>query len=280
MRITFWGTRGSLVVPGTDTVRYGGNTPCVQVTANGTDLILDAGIGIVPLGDKVMSAPALERQKVFHLLFSHFHWDHVLGFPFFTPVYLAGMELHLYGRNPDRVKETVHRLFHSSYSPIKGAHNLAAEIYYHEVGDEPVQIEAARVHSVPLNHPHPGPDSPTVGYRIELGSRTMVYATDNEAGVDEACDARLVEEARGADVLVHDAHFTPEEYPARVGWGHSSFEQAVRIASEAGVSLLVLFHHEPDHDDEQMELILERARKLAPEGLTVTAALDRGVLEI
>ena len=280
MRITFWGTRGSLVVPGADTVRYGGNTPCVQVTANGTDLILDAGVGIVPLGDKVMAAPAIERQKEFHILFSHFHWDHVLGLPFFIPVYLPGMTVHLYGRCPERVQETVHRLFHSSYSPIKGAHNLAAEIHYHGVGDEVVEIQNARVSSVPLNHPHPSPESPTVGYRIEIGSRTVVYATDNEAGADEASDLRLIETCRGADVLVHDAHFTPEEYPSRVGWGHSSFDHAVRIAAEAGVALLVLFHHEPDHDDEQMELILERARKLAPKGLTVTAALDRGVLEI
>jgi phosphoribosyl 1,2-cyclic phosphodiesterase len=280
MRVTFWGTRGSLVVPGTDTVRYGGNTPCVEVATGGTNLILDAGIGIVPLGDKVMAAPAGERRQEFHILFSHFHWDHVLGFPFFVPVYIPGMQLHLYGRNPDRVRETVHRLFHSSYSPIKGAHNLAADLYYHEVGDEAIRIQGAQVSSFPLHHPHPGPDSPTVGYRIELDSRTLVYATDNEAGASEEHDAQLIEAVRGADVLIHDAHFTPEEYPSRKGWGHSSFEEAVRVASEAGVSVLVLFHHEPDHDDEQMELILERARKLAPDSLTVTAALDRGVLEI
>ncbi|NOZ85383.1 MAG: MBL fold metallo-hydrolase [Deltaproteobacteria bacterium] len=280
MRITFWGTRGSLVCPGPDTVRYGGNTVCVHVSEGDSSLILDAGIGIVQFGEKIMAMPKDQRPREFNVLFSHFHWDHVLGFPFFSPIYMPGNVVNLYGPNRDALEETIHRLFHSAYSPIKGAHNLAAELRYFEVPPEGCEIGGTSVRTTMLCHPEAGPNAATVAYRVQKNGKAVVYATDHEAGADPQRDQGLIALGKDAHVLIHDAYFTPEEYSARRGWGHSSFEQAVAIAEKAGVKVLVLFHYEPDHDDEQMDRILERARQAASEDLTIIAALDRGELQL
>jgi len=280
MRVTLWGTRGSLVAPGRDTVRYGGNTPCVQVADGETDLILDAGIGIVPLGERVMATPPAEQPHEFHILFSHFHWDHVMGLPFFIPIYLPSTRLHLYGADPGRVRNTLDVLFQSAYSPIKGAHNLGADLRYHAIPEEGATVGEARVTGCAVTPPHPTLTHSTTAYRIDLSGRSLVYATDHEVGLEPDRDAALVALARGADLLIHDAYCTPEDYESMKGWGHSTFEQAVRMAVEAGVDRLVLFHHHPRRKDDQLDEILERSQALAPGTLEVTAAVDGSVLEL
>lgn len=280
MRVTFWGTRGSLVSPGKDTVRYGGNTPCVQVCDGETDVLLDAGIGIVSYGEAVMALPAQAKRTEFHVLFSHFHWDHVLGLPFFVPIYLPTSRLHLYGDEAARVRDTLDVLFHSDYSPIKGVQNLGASLEYHSLPEAGSTVDGATVRTCEVCHPHSTRSTATVALRIDGASGSVVYATDHEAGLEPKKDEALVALARGADVLIHDADTVPEEAAQRHGWGHSTFEQAVATAAAAGVGRLVLFHHDPRSGDDLIDDLLARARALAPAGLEVTAARDRDVLEI
>jgi len=280
MRLTFWGTRGSLVAPGRATVRYGGNTPCVQVSDGETDLILDAGIGIVPFGEQVMARAASGLQTDFHILFSHFHWDHVMGLPFFIPIYLPSSKLHLYGEDADRVRETLDVLFHSDYSPIKGVQTLGASLSYHSLPEAGGMGDGAQVRTCHVCHPHSTLSTSTIALRIDTASGSVVYATDHEVGLEPARDEALVALARGADVLIHDADTPPRDYQARRGWGHSTFEQAIGTAEAAGVGRLLLFHHNQDSDDDLLDDLLARARELAPSGLEVTAARDRDVLEL
>lgn len=280
MKLVFWGTRGTVVAPGAGTVRYGGNTPCVQVLGTEEPFILDAGMGLVLYGEHVMKMPKEQHPTIFHIFFSHLHWDHVQGLPFFVPIYLPGREIHFYGRDPSSVEDTVHRLFESPYSPIQGVANLGAKLHFYRVDQEGTELEQAKIRCAATCHPHPNPESPTIAYRVSLDGRDFVYATDHEAGLDAEADARVIALAQGANTLIHDAFYKPEKYAHHVGWGHSSFEQAVRIAAEARVGRLVLFHHHPSDNDSRMDENLARAKEMAPDGLEVIAAMDQQILTI
>lgn len=290
--IRFWGVRGSYPTPGTATVRYGGNTPCVEVTAGGRTIILDAGTGIIPLGrDLVRRAGGKPLETL--LLVSHLHHDHTQGFPFFTPAYIPSTRLHVYGLGADA--ESLERVLESNQSaqrfPVSLREMGAAkeirsvreseEVVWDEDGVR-VQSPAASVGRDALrvrihrSYAHPGG---VYIYRVEWRGRSLVYATDTEGYVGG--DRRLVAFARGADVLIHDAQYSEAHYrgqtgaPSTQGYGHSTVEMACEVASAAGVGRLVLFHHDPSYDDAKLDELQARARGLFPnvqtayEGLTL-----------
>ena len=261
MRATIWGCRGSLAAPGPATVRYGGNTSCVEVRLDdGTLLVLDAGTGIRPLGASLEGAD----HGPIHLLLTHLHLDHLEGLGFFAPLWLTETELHVWGP-PSTLHSLEERIARYLSPPLFPIHlgDSPAQIHFHDVPHEPWRLGSSVIQAAPVSHP-----GPTLGYRIEENGAAFVYLPDHEPalGVDLASlTAEWISGfalAAGADLLLHDAQFTEEEYPSRVGWGHSSVAHAVTFATVARVGQLLLFHHDPRRDDLELEALLVRAREL------------------
>ncbi len=273
VNIRFHGVRGSLATPGTETATVGGNTSCVEITTPKTRLILDAGTGLRALGDELIGRGELETT----ILLSHLHWDHIQGLPFFTPLYLKGSHVQiLSGPNGVMPLETaLKEQMRAPFFPVD-FEELPAQITARDLSArETFTIDDATITVAKLNHP-----DPVYGYRIEAEGVSIVYATDTEHF--SCVDPGLAELARGADYLIYDAQYTPEEYsgasgPARVGWGHSTFEAAAELARAAGVDNLVLFHHDPKRGDDDVVEIESRARTMfansvaAREGMTIRA---------
>jgi phosphoribosyl 1,2-cyclic phosphodiesterase len=287
IRVRFWGTRGSIVTPGKETRRYGGNTACVEVVGynGGTPgasvdpknprLILDAGTGLTLLQEVIMRGPARRGKAVLHLLLSHLHWDHVVGLPFFPPMFIKGNRVVFYGASEQTLRAGIERLFTSVYSPIKGTENLAAEIVYHKVPREGMDVDGFHVKAETTMHP-----SLTLAYRIQYGDRALVFCTDHEAG-DKKSDQALLDLARGAHLFILDAQYAPDQAQSHRGWGHSSYEKAVELALESGVPTAVLFHHAPEHDDKTMDRIGEEAARMASGSSTeILVARDGMTLEL
>ena len=290
MLIRFWGTRGSIPTPGRGTTLYGGNTSCVEVRAeDGTVIILDCGTGARPLGlDLLSRAPSLPPM---HILVTHTHWDHIQGFPFFLPAYLAGTRLTVYGaRGLDRTLEgSLSGQMQHTYFPVQ-LDELRADIAFEEVAEERFRVGPYRVTSQLINH-----TTATVAYRLEAGSVSIAYVTDHEPFWWEPSsprqahrfihpgEERHVDFVAGADVLIHDAQYADSEYPAKRGWGHSTTEYAVDLAVRAGVKRLVLFHHDPTHGDAWIRGQLARARRRAAaqkSQLEIIAAAEGEQLEL
>lgn len=289
MRIRFWGVRGSLPKPGPSTLRYGGNTSCVEVrTDDGALIILDCGTGAHGLGQALIAAP--EQPIRGHLLISHTHWDHIQGFPFFAPLFVPGNELDIYapGGRGQELAATLAGQMQYTYFPVS-LDQLGATIRYHDLGEGTFQIGQLRVTTQYLNHP-----ALTLGYRIEADGVTLVYSTDHEphAGAPasehrsarEATvhgeDRRHVDFLAGADLVMHDSQYTDLEYPAKRGWGHTTVEWSVDYALAAGVKRLVLFHHEPLRNDDAMDAVLAASRARAGGALDVVAAVEGDVIEL
>jgi phosphoribosyl 1,2-cyclic phosphodiesterase len=262
MRVMFWGTRGSVPTPGPSTVRYGGNTACVEVaTAAGTCLILDSGTGIRELGLR------LARQGVpisAHLLLGHTHWDHISGFPFFTPVFESGNRLAIYGVGDSErsLRDVLAGQMQSAYFPVPLS-ELRAELTFCELAEGKMHIDDATVRTLFLNH-----TSVCLGYRIEADGVSIAYITDHEpypiseAGLSGA-DQRLIEFVQGVDLLIQDAQYTSEEYTTRRGWGHGNTDYVVDIAVAARVRRVALFHHEPTHADTDVDRMQAAGRARA-----------------
>lgn len=260
MKVRFYGVRGSIATAGDETRRYGGNTSCVAVEAGGEVFVFDAGTGVRKLGTDL--GPTNVRA---HLFFSHVHWDHIQGFPFFTPAFVPGNELNVYavaGRRDDApgIRDVLAGQMTAPQFPV-GLDIMGADMRFFDVpeGDR-IRVGGVTVDHTSVDHPNG-----CVAYRLGHGGRAVVYATDLEHQGDEPAP-HLVELARGADLLIYDAMYTPEEYEgdggrSRKGWGHSTFEAGARIAEAAGVKELALFHHDPSHDDGFMDSLGARARK-------------------
>jgi phosphoribosyl 1,2-cyclic phosphodiesterase len=232
---------------------FGGNTPCVEVRhVSGLTLILDGGSGIRRLGTKLLRDSG-GRAGVVHLLLTHFHWDHIQGIPFFAPLYHAGTTVHFYATEP---VEQLHGLLGGQmmkpYFPV-GLPN--AQNFYHFIPGEGISIGDVRVTPIPLRH-----SDKVSGYRLEAEEGSVVYGTDHEHGVAEF-DEGLIRAAANADILIYDSHYTPEEYPQKVGWGHSTWSEAVRVATAANVKRLILFHHAPERSDAELKRVVLQARK-------------------
>eukprot|EP00899_Mesostigma_viride_P009790 jgi/Mesvir1/18812/Mv04305-RA.1 len=253
MKVKFWGTRGSITKAGPDTLKYGGNTSCVQViSSKGTMLVLDCGTGAHGLG---MSIAKEGKAVSGHILITHTHWDHIQGVPFFTPLFIPGNSFHLYGPKGlgESMRETLKGQMQYTYFPIS-MEAFNANVEFRDLVEGSFLIDDVKVTVHYLNHP-----AITVGYRIEADGASVVYCTDHEphdralamGGFPEAgsLDAAHVEFMRGADLLIHDCQYRAEEYSQKVGWGHSTLEYVVDMALAAHVRQVALFHHDPLRSD-------------------------------
>jgi phosphoribosyl 1,2-cyclic phosphodiesterase len=258
VRITLWGTRGSVAAAGPETVRYGGNTSCVEVRgALGTLLVLDAGTGIRRLGATV--GPEVQRVD---LLLTHLHMDHVQGLGFFGPLFQPGQEVHLWGP-PSLTQDLRARLARYLSPPLFPVRlrDLPCHLTLHDVPLDPFEIGEFRILAALVCHP-----GPTVGYRITEDTTSIAYLPDHEP----ALGARRFPEgsdwtsgfdlAAGVDLLIHDAQYSAQEYSQRVGWGHSAIPHTLGFAAAANVKRLVTFHHDPAHDDPTLDHLVEEAR--------------------
>ncbi len=259
MSVRFWGVRGSIPCPGPNTVRYGGNTSCVEVRCGDHRLVFDAGSGLRALG---LALADEEQTTDIDLFLSHCHIDHLIGLPFFVPAFVKGNRLRLWAGNlkaAGGVQESVRKLMSYPLFPIEiEAAQGKIEFNDFEPGAVLMPRPGVKVMTTPLNHP-----GGATGYRVEYGGRAMAYITDTELNADEM-DPALLELARDASIVIIDTTYTDEELPEHVGWGHSSWQQAVRLANEAGVGKLFLFHHDPEHDDDEMDRIAASAAKARP----------------
>ena len=272
MKVRFWGVRGSIPVPGPSTVRVGGNTPCVEVeTTDREVIILDAGTGIRLLGLDLAQRP-VERLIVV-LLFSHTHWDHIQGLPFFSPAGQRDTRLVMMGeRRVDRRLESVLAgQMSGAYLPFT-LDDLHADLMVKEGHNGEKFVVGNSTTILPRRLPHPGG---VFSYRISCQDRTVVYASDVNHPPDDLVPG-LIELAQDADLLIHDAQYTPEEKQERLGWGHSSWLEAIQVAQRANVRQLALFHHDPMHTDDELEEIERQAQAVFPptvlarEGMEVT----------
>jgi phosphoribosyl 1,2-cyclic phosphodiesterase len=261
VRARIWGCRGSLAAPGPDTVRAGGNTSCVEVrTESGDMIILDAGTGLRALGLHV----AAEEPRTINLLLTHLHLDHLEGLGFFGPLWDPKVEFHFWGP-PSPMTSLRERIARYLSPPLFPVHisDVPSKPIFHDVPINEFQIGSARIMGAPISH-----SGPTVGYRITDSGRTLAYMPDHEPS--RGGDLREMAPnwisgyalAHEADVLMHDSQYTEAEYPSRVGWGHSSIAHVVTYAQIAAVKSLLLFHHDPLHDDATLDAKLERAREL------------------
>ena len=286
MRIRFWGTRGSIPKPGPDTVRYGGNTSCVEVrSASGVLILLDCGTGAHGFGQALLADKSGPRRG--HIFISHTHWDHIQGLPFLAPLFDAEFEWDIYGPRGlgPSIRETLAGQMQYTYFPIT-IEQFAAKVRYHDLVEGSVEIDDVRVTAHYMNHP-----ALTLGYRIEADGASVVYATDHEPhspalargerppkSADEHHYAAFV---AGADLLIHDAQFTLEEYEKHLGWGHSPLEFAVDLAAAGRVQRLALYHHDPMRDDAGVDEIVARARsRAAGSGVEVFGAAEGLVIEL
>jgi phosphoribosyl 1,2-cyclic phosphodiesterase len=254
LTVRFFGVRGSIATPGPDKTA-GGNTSCIEVVAGDTRIILDAGTGLRALGNERMASGPRHST----ILLSHLHWDHTCGLPFFTPIYVPGHRVEI-ASGPNGVMshdDAIRSLFRAPFFPI-GFDDLAGSVTMRELRtNDSFTIGDITVTMARLNHP-----DPVYGYRLEHGGQSIVYATDTEHF--SVVDPTLKRLAAGADILIYDAQYTPEEYPTRVGWGHSTWLAGAELARAAGVPQLVLFHHDPGRTDDQLAAIEASARAALP----------------
>ncbi len=275
MRIKFWGTRGSIPVPGNHTTEFGGNTTCLELTLeSGRRIIVDAGTGIRPLGNELL---AQDSPVDVLLLMTHIHWDHIMGFPFFAPAFEPNGRILVDGF-PTCIRG-LRMLFDNrlgdGFFPVKFEDLKAQIAYLDHLNREPLHVDDVRIEVVPLQHPQGG-----FGFRFSEGDRRLAFITDNEL-TEEAWTGRhpddYVRFCEGVDLLIHDAQYTPQERETRQGWGHSDHDSAVRLALKAGVGRLILFHHDPSRTDAEISALQEHCRELAAEKsgrLSVEAAAE------
>ena len=262
LSVRFWGVRGSIPSPGPGTNRYGGNTPCVEVRCGDELLVFDLGTGVRNLGEQY------GRGLKAHLFISHYHYDHLQGLPFFIPMFDPTSQFTFYGptRLGRTVKDVVVGQMQQPYFPVTAEAVFRAQVDYRAFSEgDRIGVGEAVVTALEVNHP-----GGNLAYRIDYRGHSVVYATDTEHGT--ASDARLVEFARGTDLLIFDAMYSEDEYlgrsgPPKVGWGHSTWQQAVRTADTAEVKTLVLFHHDPTRDDDALDKFLKLVKRHRPDAI-------------
>ncbi|MFO5491731.1 MAG: MBL fold metallo-hydrolase [Cuspidothrix sp.] len=274
--VQFWGVRGSIPSPGLETVRYGGNTPCVSMQVGGKRLIFDAGTGLHVLGQSLLPKMPVEG----HIFFTHSHWDHIQGFPFFTPAFIGGNKFHIYGAiAPDgsTIEQRLNdQMLHPNFPvPLQ---IMQSKLTFHnvQIGNS-IHIDDVIIETAHLNHP-----GEAVGYRVNWRGGAAVYITDTEHYPDHL-DENVLWLARNADVLIYDSTYSDEEYSnpksLKIGWGHSTWQEAIKVAKAANVKTLVIYHHDPAHNDDYLDRVGEEALAsfsgaiMAKEGLVLAVAI-------
>jgi phosphoribosyl 1,2-cyclic phosphodiesterase/DNA-binding response OmpR family regulator len=265
MQVRFWGTRGSIATPGPGTLRYGGNTACLEVrSVAGTLIVIDCGTGACGLGRSLLATAAGQAVRG-HILISHTHWDHIQGLPFFAPLFVPGDEWDIYGPRglAQSLRDTLAGQMRYTYFPVT-LEQLGARIRYHDLVEGVFEAGDVRIRTEYLNHP-----ALTLGYRLEADGACLVYASDHEPyarrlacgdGQLDGRDGRHAAFLVGADLVVHDAQYTAAEYPAKMGWGHSTGEYAAAASYAAGARRLALIHHDPLRDDASLGQVLAELR--------------------
>ncbi len=295
LQLRFWGTRGSIPVSGLAHVRYGGNTSCVSLTSDtGHLFIFDCGSGARELGQHLLETAQTDKEKKGiegYIVLSHTHWDHIQGFPFFAPVFQPGNRFNILGWSncSQTLASILAGQMEKIYFPVS-LEALPSELNFFSLQFNGAVVDGAKLTGRLLKHP-----LPSTAYRLELGGKTIVYATDHEPHSlpdlppastlgDDVIDPKLVELAANADILIHDAQYSLAELVQKVGWGHNAGEVAVDTAVRAGVKHLVLFHHDPAHNDRAIDTILQsarwRAEALGRQNLKITAASDGMALDL
>lgn len=270
MKVKFWGVRGSIASPGPKTVRYGGNTTCIEVRTDNNELIiLDAGTGIFPLSQTLLA----ELPVTANVLITHSHWDHIQGLPFFIPNFIPGNVLRLHGAfdpvSGKGVEQVMSVQLQYSYFPVREAEMKAQIEYVTLTPSESIQVGSATVTPYLLNHP-----VINFGYRIEADGKSVFFTGDHEPpiniyepGDDEYAeyqsfvdekDALILSAMRGVDVLIADCSYTAQEYPAKKGWGHGTFNSSIQYAKAAGAKVLYCTHHEPTRSDDALDAVFEQ----------------------
>jgi len=255
-KIKFWGVRGTMATPGRDTLKYGGNTSCVEVCCGDRMFILDAGSGIRELGVELAKQGPVEAT----LLFSHFHWDHILGFPVFSPLYIQGNRFEIYAEKKQNgsLEQIMACMMAYPYCPVP-LEVMHAEKEFHDISaGEVLKFGDVTVSASPNNHP-----MGCLAYRFDYGGKSFVYATDTEHF--SCLDPNLLKAANKVDMLIYDANYTDDEYAGktgfpRTGWGHSTWQEACKLAEAAQVGQLLLFHHDPEHVDDLIDDIERQAK--------------------
>ncbi len=275
-----WGTRGSIPVSGPQYVRHGGNTSCMEFAHGGERIIFDAGSGLREVGLSLLKAP----PRRIHLFITHTHWDHIQGFPFFAPAYIAGYEISVYAApNVEQDLESIFRgQLDRAYFPVQ-MEDMQAHLEFNYIKDEPVRIGDVEISWETTFHP-----GATVGYKMTVGDRQLVYMPDNEflkgymgeplrelTGENEATYGQLVDFCTGVDVLLHEAQYTQEEYPIKVGWGHTSVANACTLAKVCGAKRWMVIHHDPSHGDEFLQNKLNLTRQIL-RGMGCSAEVQHG----
>ncbi|MCF8466129.1 MAG: MBL fold metallo-hydrolase [Sneathiella sp.] len=274
MRVKFWGVRGSIATPSADHMKYGGNTSCVEVVVNDRIIILDAGTGVRLLGECLM------RRNIKDYLFlqSHTHWDHINGFPFFSPIYRDDVNIKVMAGHLSEIggiKKVLSSQMCQPTFPVPFG-ELAASLSFvdFKAGSSFSLGDGIFVRTAPMKHPDGG-----TGYRIEVEGKSLCYVTDTEHVIGRP-DQDILKLIEGADLVIYDSTYTDEEYPKFKGWGHSTWQEGIRLCTAAGVGQLAIFHHDPSHDDAFMDKVEKEARKVWPnafvarEGMTVEVAKE------
>ena len=271
IKVKFWGVRGSIPAPGPSTQGVGGNTSCVELRLDDQVLVLDAGTGALGLGREL----AKEGVTPASVLFSHVHWDHIQGFPYFAPAAQGGRQLVLFGERKDGagIDDILVEQARQAQAPLVPAKGGAEVVFEALKASDQFELAGAQIKTVPLNHP-----DGCVGYRVDFEGASLLYATDTEH-LEGQVDAALVEAARDVDVLIYDAMYTEKEYlgavgPSKKGWGHSTWQAGVEVAKAANARRLILFHHEPSHDDECVAQIESSAQKDFPQAVAAREGLS------
>ncbi len=270
--VRFWGVRGSIACPGPRFMRYGGNTSCVEVRIGGKLLIFDGGTGLRPLGEMLLQEQPVEAD----ILLSHTHVDHIQGFPFFQPLFQAGNRFRLWAGNligaGMGINDVLCRYMATPLFPVP-PQIFTAEVSYHDfvAGDVVRPRPGLELRTAPLNHPQGA-----TAYRMEHAGRSLCYVTDTEH-VEGGADPNILKLVANADTMIYDATYTDEEYPRYRGWGHSTWQEALRLADLAGVKRVVLFHHDPGHDDEAMDRIANAAEHARPGTLVAREGMELAI---
>ncbi|WP_353260162.1 MBL fold metallo-hydrolase [Prochlorothrix hollandica] len=274
--VHFWGVRGSIASPGPETVRYGGNTPCLEIRVGGQRLIFDGGTGLRVLGQHLLAHTPIKA----HLFFTHSHWDHIQGFPFFTPAFIPSNHFRIHGViAPDgsTIEQRLSgQMLHPNFPIPLQIMGASMEFFDLEVGEK-VDIGDVVVENALLNHP-----GEAVGYRINWQGHSVAYVTDTEHYPDRL-DENVLKLADQADILIYDATYTDEEYYSprysKVGWGHSTWQEGVKLATAAGVKQFIIFHHDPLHNDAFLDAVAAAAVEKFPNTLMAQEGMVLSVMD-